>query len=214
MATFLKTIRNTVKYWYLPGIIGVLFVVLGIYLFFIPETAYFSLALLFSLSFLFSGIIEIIFSIQNKNELEGWGWYLTSGIFILILGILLVAKPEIAANTLPFYIGFVLMFRSFQGLGFAFELKNYGVLKWGNLAILSILGIILSFMLIANPIFTRVSIVVITALSFIITGILAIVLSLHLKKLKSLPGRLKQELKDKIEDLKREYYENIFRRDV
>ena len=213
MATFLKTVRNTVKYWYVPAIIGVLFIILGGYLFSIPEATYFSLVVLFSLSFLFSGISEIVFSIQNKDELEGWGWYLTSGIFSLLIGVALVAKPEVAATTLPFFIGFSLLFRSFQGLGFAFELKNYGVIKWGNLAILSILGIVFSFLLIANPIFTGISLVVMTALSFIFVGISAIVLAFQLKKLKTLPGKLRKELKDKIEDLKEEYYNEIKRDD-
>ena len=213
MATFLKTVRNTVKYWYVPAIIGVLFIILGGYLFSIPEATYFSLVVLFSLSFLFSGILEIVFSIQNKDELEGWGWHLTSGIFSLLIGIVLVSKPDVAATTLPFFIGFSLLFRSFQGLGFAFELKNYGVIKWGNLAILSILGIVFSFLLIANPIFTGISLVVMTALSFIFVGISAIVLAFQLKKLKTLPGKLRKELKDKIEDLKEEYYNEIKRDD-
>ena len=213
MATFLKTVRNTVKNWYIPAIIGVLFILLGGYLFSVPVATYLTLTIFFSLTFLFSGILEIVFSVQNKDELEGWGWYLTSGIFSLLIGVALVAKPEVAATTLPFFIGFSLLFRSFQGLGFAFELKNYGVIKWGNLAILSILGIVFSFLLIANPIFTGISLVVMTALSFIFVGISAIVLAFQLKKLKTLPGKLRKELKDKIEDLKEEYYNEIKRDD-
>lgn len=209
MSTFLKTIRNTVKHWYVPAIIGVLFIVLGGYIFTVPESTYFSLVMLFSLSFLFSGILEIWFAIDNRDELEGWGWYLTSGIFGLILGVLLIAKPAIASVTLPFFIGFGLLFRSFLGLGLAFELKNYGILKWGNLAIVSVLGIVFSFILIANPVFTSISLVIITALSFIFVGVNAVVLSFQLKKLKTLPQKLKKELKDKIEDLKEEYYESI-----
>lgn len=209
MATFLKTIRNTVKNWYVPAIIGVLFIILGIYLFAVPAATYVSLTIFFSMAFLFAGIMETWFSVQNKQELEGWGWYLASGIFTLLIGLLLVARPDVAATTLPFFVGFSLLFRSFQGLGFAFDLKNYGVMRWGNLAIFSVLGIIFSFLLIANPIFTGISLVVMTALAFITAGIYGIVLAFQLKKLKTLPGKLKNELKDKIESLKEEYYKNI-----
>jgi len=209
MATFLKTIRNTVKYWYAPAIIGVLFIVLGVYIFTVPEMTYLSLVVLFSYSFLFSGVLEIWFSIENRRELEGWGWYLASGIFSLLIGILLVIHPVMAAATLPLFVGFSLLFRSFQGLGFAFELRNYGVLKWGNLALVSVLGIIFSFLLIANPIVTGVSLVVLTALSFIFVGVNAIVLAFQLRKLKTLPGRVQKDLKDKIESLKEEYYKNL-----
>lgn len=209
MATFFKTIRNTIKHWYLPAIIGVLFVIFGGYLFTASEATYFSLVLLFSLSFLFSGLLETWFSVENRAELEGWGWYLASGIFSLLVGILLIAQPQVAAVALPLFIGFGLLFRSFQGLGFAFELKNYGVPNWGYLVALSILGVVFSVLLIANPAITAMSLAVITALSFIFVGISAIVLSFQLKKLKTLPDRISKELKDRIEALREEYYEAI-----
>lgn len=209
MATFLKTIRNTVKHWYVSAIIGVLFIAFGLYVFTVPVEAYESLVLLFSLSFLISGILDIWFSVENRDELEGWGWYLASGILSLLIGILLFAKPLTAAAVLPVFVGFVLLFRSFQGLGFAFELKNYGVMNWGNLAILSILGIVFSIILLANPIFTGLSLVVFTVLTFIFVGISAIVLSFQLKQLKTFPTKVKKDLKDKIDDLKDEYYKAI-----
>ncbi|PZU01740.1 MAG: hypothetical protein DI622_21505, partial [Chryseobacterium sp.] len=163
MSHFFKSIKNTIKYWYLPAIAGVLFILLGIYLISVPTATYFSLALFFGLSFLFAGITEISFSISNSEELEGWGWYLVGGIFDLIIGIFLTAYPEVAATTLPYFVGFSLLFRSFQGLGFAFDLKNYKVMPWGDVALLSVLGILTSFLLIANPIFTGISLVVLTA---------------------------------------------------
>ncbi len=115
MATFLKTIKNTVKYWYVPSIIGAILILLGGYLFSVPLATYMTLAILFSISFVITGGLEVYFSIQNKDELEGWGWYLASGIISLVLGIILIIKPQTAAATLPFFIGFTLLFRSFQG---------------------------------------------------------------------------------------------------
>lgn len=213
MNTFFKAIRNTIKYWYVPAIIGLLFIILGIYLFSVPIATYYSLVFLFSLSFVVSGALEIFFSVNNRNELEGWGWYLAGGIFSLAIGILLMARPEIAATALPFYIGFVLLFRSVQGLGFAFELKNYGILRWGDMALLSVLGIIFSMILLASPVFTGISLVAITAFTFIFVGIGAVVLAVRLKKLRSLPQKLSKELKEKIEDLKVEYYEYLGKND-
>ena len=105
------------------------------------------------------------------------------------------------------------MFRSIQGLGFSFELKNYGSLKWGNLAIASILGLVFSIILLFNPIFTGISLVVMTALAFIFSGITGIVLGFQLKKLKALPSKIRKELNEKIEVLKKEYYEEIERED-
>lgn len=207
MATFFKAIRNTVKYWYVPAIIGILLIILGVYVFTVPLATYMTLVTVFSISFLVSGALEIYFSVQNKDELEGWGWYLTSGIFSLLIGVLLVAKPGVAATALPFFVGFSLLFRSLQGLGFAFELKNYGLINWGNLAIASVLGMVFSFLLIVHPVFTGMSLVIITALSFIFAGIVGVILAFQLKKLKSFPNKVSNEFRKKIEDLKEEYYE-------
>ena len=96
------------------------------------------------------------------------------------------------------------MFRSFQLLGISFDLKDAHVLRWGNLAIFSILGIILSFMLLANPIFSGMSLVVLTGLSFIFVGVASVILAFDLKKIKDYPLKLGSELKDKIENLHNE----------
>lgn len=120
MAIFFKTIRNTIKHWYVPAIIGALFIVLGGYLFTVPESAYLSLVMLFSISFLASGIMEIFFSVQNKDELDGWGWYLASGIFTLLIGVILITKPVVAATTLPFFYWVQLIVPVISGAWFRF----------------------------------------------------------------------------------------------
>lgn len=213
MATFFKTVRKTVKHWYIPGIIGLIFVLFGIYIMATPLESYAALAFLFSLSFLFSGILAIWFSIDNRSELEGWGWHLAGGIFLFLIGIMLIAQPEMAAITLSLFVGFTLLFHSIQGLGFAFDLKNYGISRWGYLALASVLGILFSIILIFNPVFTGLSLVVMTSLAFIFSGIGSIILSYHLMKLKNTPRRIRKELLEKIEDLKEEYYEAIGKRD-
>jgi len=88
-----------------------------------------------------------------------------------------------------------------------FEEKEAGVLNWGNLAIVSVLSIILSFILIANPIFTGISLVVFTGLAFISTGISSVILSFNLKKLKGSAQKLSDDLKNRIEDLEKEVKE-------
>ena len=112
-----------------------------------------------------------------------------------------MVKPDITMAILPYVVGFTVMFRSFQLLGFSFDLKDVGILGWGNLAVLSVLGIILSFMLVVNPLFSGTWIVVLTALSFIFVGSASIVLAFDLKKLKDYPEKLSADLKNKIDAL-------------
>lgn len=206
MAQFnlLSSIMSSVKHWYIPLIVGIIFIACGVYVISTPVESYLALSVLFSVSFITTGLFDLYFSIQNAKILKGWGWYLVSGLLSLIMGLYLVANPEISVAILPFVAGFTILFRAFQLLGFSFDLKDAGILNWGNLAVMSILGIIFSFLLIANPLFTSISIVSLTATAFIFVGLAAIVLAFSLKKIKNYPEKLNHELKEKIRKLQEE----------
>jgi uncharacterized membrane protein HdeD (DUF308 family) len=208
MKTILQTISKSVKHWYIPLIIGIFLIAVGIYVFFVPVETYLTLSVLFSISFIVKGILEIFFAIRNLKALQGWGWYLVGGILSLIAGIILSIYPGVSVVILPFVLGFTLLFFSSLLLGFSFELKSMGVLSWGNAAIFSVLGIIFSFMLIVNPLFSGISLIVITGTSFIVTGISSIIFSRDLRKVKKFPEKLSAEIKNKITDLEKESKEN------
>ncbi|MFN8338734.1 MAG: DUF308 domain-containing protein [Saprospiraceae bacterium] len=210
MSSLFQTLINGVKHWYIPMIFGIIFLICGFYTLSVPLETYLTLTIIFSVTFLVSGIAEIFFSLQNRDSLLGWGWYLVDGILSTLVGIYLVANPEVSMATLPFVVGFVMMFRAFQLLGFAFEMKQAKMLNWGNLALVSVLGIILSFLLLSSPIFTSLSLVVLTATSLIFTGIASILLSLNLKKLNDAPEKMDYNLKKRIADLEQEINQTRF----
>ncbi len=204
MDNFFKTVTNAIKHWYIPLIVGIIFAATGIYTLFSPAEAYLTLSVLFSLSFLFSGISEIIFSVSNRKEIDNWGWTLTFGIVTALFGVLLLANPQISITTLPFYIGVVVLFRSITGIAYALDLKKYGVLEWGNLMIFAVLGLVFSFILIWNPMFAGLTIVFWTGIVLITGGVLSIYLSFKLRKLNKQSEKIPQELKEKYEKIKQE----------
>ena len=110
---FLKQIKQSVKHWYLHLIIGLVFIATGILAFTYPVHSYVALTIVFSISFLVSGIMEILFATTNRKVLENWGWTLVLGVFTALVGVMLIANPAISALTLPLYIGFMLMLHSF-----------------------------------------------------------------------------------------------------
>ena len=183
---FVKKVNSTVKHWYIPLIVGLLFIGLGIWTIFRPAESYLGLAILFTMAFIIGGLLEIVFAISNKDELDHWGWELANGILSFVIGIIMVMKPELSLTTLPFYIGFVIMFRSMMAISSSMELKKYGVLDWGNLMAMGILGLIFSFILLWNPIFAGLTIVIWTGMALITIGGYGIYFSLKLKKLKNL----------------------------
>lgn len=110
---------------------------LGIYTLTSPQESYLALSVLFSLTFIASGVSEIYFAISNREALDNWGWILFFGIISFIIGILMIANPALSMITMPFYVGFLVLFRSIAGISFALDLKSYGVL-----------GLLFSFILI------------------------------------------------------------------
>ncbi|MBO1531750.1 DUF308 domain-containing protein [Psychrobacter sp. F1192] len=206
-----RTIRNSVKHWYIPLIVGVILIGLGIYTFVAPEASYLALALLFSLSFLLSGIFEILFSIANKDVLDNWGWTLGFGVLTLAVGILLFINPAISMITLAFYVGFLILFRSISAIGYAVDFKRYGISDWGVLMLIGVLGLIFAFLLIWNPILSGMTVLIWTGLALITSGVFSVYFSFKLKKLNDLPNKISDRLRNQIELVQQEVNEELRR---
>jgi uncharacterized membrane protein HdeD (DUF308 family) len=191
MATeIIKTLKNATKHWYLSLILGVLFIITGILVLRTPVESYLALSILFSVTFFVNGIFEIGYSVTNRKELDNWGWVLAGGVVDLLFGIWLMSSPLVSITVLPFFVGFMLMFRSFAAIGFAVDLKSFGVKEWGWLLALGILGMLFSFVLLWNPMIAGFTIVMWTALAFLTIGVFKIFLSFKLKQLNTISGEL------------------------
>lgn len=205
--SFLNSIKNSIKHWYIPLLVGLLFVIVSIVVFTSPVSSLVTLSILFALSFLFGGLSEIVFSIANRNQLDNWGWSLAFGILTFIIGTSLLIHPGLSISVLAFYVGFLLLFRSISSISFAMDLKKYGSKNWGGLLIFGILGAIVSFILIWNPVFAGMSIIVLVALSFLFAGLFSIFLSFQLRKLHKSSKKVSVELKERYDDLMEEIRE-------
>ena len=205
----LKSIKDAIKHWYIPLLVGLFFVIVAIVAFTSPASSLLTLSILFSLSFLFGGLSEIIFSAANRHHMENWGWSLAFGIITFIVGILLLINPALSISVLAFYIGFVVLFRSVASISFALDIKKYGSKNWGGLLAFGILGAIFSFILIWNPVFAGMSVVILIALSFLSAGLFSIYLSLQLRKLhksgKKLSAKLRERFEELAEDIREEW---------
>lgn len=179
-----KKIEKAIKRWYLMLVVGVIFIVLGIWTLATPVDAYIALSFVFAMGFLVSGITEMVFALSNKHQ--NWGWSLVLGILSTVVGVLLLINPAASMVTLPLYVGFTLLFRSISGMTAAYDMKQYGILDWGTLMVTAVLGLILSFVLLWNPGFASINVVIWTAVAFIVLGGYSIYFSFELRKLNKL----------------------------
>lgn len=204
MRHFLKLINQSIKYWYLPLIAGIIFLLIAVWTFTAPVSSYLALAFLFSLGFVFSGAIEIAFSVANRKEMENWGWMLVFGLATFLVGILLFINPVLSATTLAIYIGFLVLFRSIAAVSTALDMRSYGVRNWGYPTFFGILGVIFSFILIWNPVLAGLTIVIWTAMALLMSGIFSIIFSLQLRKLHTFSKDIPDDMRSRFESLREE----------
>jgi uncharacterized membrane protein HdeD (DUF308 family) len=135
--------NKSVKHWYLNLILGSIYIIVSMWVFVKPEIAYNSLAMVFSIVLLFTGALEIIFSIQNTDFLDECGLYFPMGILdipvsISIIIITVISQPQVSTEALTLIMGYVFLYRTVKLITWSTELKNYGTRNLGCILALSL----------------------------------------------------------------------------
>ncbi len=192
--SLLEEVKSAVKNWWVSLILGILFIGMSLLLMFNPVSSYAALVIFFCIGMFASGVLEIFFSVTNRETLSGWGWYLACGIIDLLLGVLLMFLPAIAAAVIPFILAFWIMFRGFTSIGYAIDLNRVGIKGWGWYLVFGILAIICSLAIIWQPAAGVLAAVYIVSFAFMFIGFFRIMLAFALKDLHKNSQKLKERL--------------------
>lgn len=182
MENAISKIGETLKYWWVGVLLGILFLLLGFWVLQSPVESFVTFAIYFAIIYIVSGIGAIAFSISNRESLDGWGWQLAGGILELILGIALLANPGASMIVLAFFVGFWLLFRGFSAISISFELKRDGVKNWGWILFSGVLTTILAFMVLVNPLYAVSTLSIFVGLALVMAGIAQIVIGFQIRK--------------------------------
>lgn len=182
MENAISKIGETLKYWWVGVLLGILFLLLGFWVLQSPIESFVTFAIYFAIAYIISGIGAMAFSISNRESLDGWGWQLAGGILELILGIALLANPGVSMVVLAFFVGFWLLFRGFSTISIAVELKRDGGKNWGWILFSGILTTILAFMVLLNPLYAVSTLSIFVGLALVMAGVAQIVIGLQVRK--------------------------------
>ena len=185
MSTVVNTIRNTIKNWGWFLIMGLMSLAAGIAILAKPAEGYISLSILFSLIMAGTGFSQIGFAISERHTMKNWGWTLVSGILDFAIGTFLMIYPVITMATLPFIVGFYLVFRAIYLIGASIELNSIGIKGWGWVLTGGIVLLALGFLTLYYPATGALGIIACSGYAFIVSGIFSIVLAFQLKSLKT-----------------------------
>ncbi|WP_165793042.1 HdeD family acid-resistance protein [Sphingobacterium haloxyli] len=192
-------INRALKYWYLPLIMGVLYALLGVWVFVTPLSSFLALTMFLSVGILILGIAELVYAVSNRKNLSNWGWSLIGGILNLLVGVCLLSNPGVSALMLSIFIGLWLLFRSVMAIINAFEFKHSGTKKWGWVLSTGILGVLFSALLLWNPVIAGVTVGIWIGIGLVTVGMLHILLSLILRRVKKYRDDLEDRLDDYVE---------------
>ena len=169
------TVARSLRHWWVFVLRGVVFIILGIYVFTSPASAYLALGFMFGLVILLAGISELIHAYQDKGSANR-GWHLFVGLVDLIIGLILLNHLAASMDVLRVVIGVYFLFRGLSIFNFrGFARRPVWILAG------AIIVLLFGIMVIANPVFGAATVVIWTGAAFIVTGILNIMLGLRMK---------------------------------
>lgn len=167
------------KNWYLVLIRGLIMLLLAYLIFQSPAGALVTYALYIGIGFIITGLFEVFGGVASRKENDNWGWTVFGGIIDIVVGYVLLAHPGLTAAMIPFIIGFWGSFYGFFLVIDSFATKGNFAIKF----ISGLLLILLSGVLMFNPLAAGMSIAVWVAIMLVVAGIYNIFLSFKIKSL-------------------------------
>ncbi|MBA2741686.1 MAG: DUF308 domain-containing protein [Actinobacteria bacterium] len=126
MDEFMAIGVSTTGWKIVHGLLGVVFVIVGILAFIEPGSAFVALASAMGFFLLFKGIFDIAVAIATKDEFELWWIQLIAGLFEIGLAFWVAGNFREKAILLLVYVGVVALSKGITELFLAFKLKSLG----------------------------------------------------------------------------------------
>jgi len=172
--------------WWLVLLRGIAAVLLGILLF-TNSAAVLSVIIVFlGIYWVLDGIITLMASIIGRNEHSNWGWGIFVGIISILAGLAVLSQPVLTALfTASFIIslvGIMIVISGISSIVTGFRLRKTSG-EW-MMILGGALSLIFGLLLLMNPLFSAMVFVYIIAAFSIFGGIVLIVISFQVKKLK------------------------------
>lgn len=178
-----NVIGYDMRYWWNTFLSGLLFIGLGLWISLATEKSYLFLSMLLALGLLITGLFETIFSLFNRKAIKDWGWIFVGGFIDLMSGGYLLSFPLLTMILMPMVIGLWMLLRSFMVARIAISLKAVGLSDWIWLLATSIVLILPSLVILIDPFYGLVNVVLCTGIAFVIAGIFRIYFSQQLRRL-------------------------------
>jgi uncharacterized membrane protein HdeD (DUF308 family) len=171
------TVDRSIRHWWVFLVRGILFILTGIYMISSPTTSFVALGFFFGLVILLAGVSELLHAYRSRRE-SSRSWHLMIGLIDIILGVVLMSHVSASVTVLRIIVGIWFLFRGISLLGFSGIMGKSWVLSLGG-----ILTLLFGLLVLFNPAFGSMTIILWIAFAFILTGLFNILLSFRMKRL-------------------------------
>lgn len=173
--------------WWLLLLRGIAAIILGILLFTNPGATLIVIMTFLGAYWLIDGIFTLIASLQGKKENKHWGWGIFVGILSILAGLAVFSQPIASAlfttTFLMYFMGFIILISGISSVATGFKLDKASG-KW-VMIFGGVLTGLLGLLLISNPVFSATFFVSILGFFSIVGGIMLIIFSFQIRKLKN-----------------------------
>lgn len=157
---------------------GIMLIILSLCILIIPKLTTLSYGVMLSAALITYGLYKIINSFVNKSNRIGMAFCILMGLFITIIGILILFVPKINILWLMALIGVYFILESISSSVFAMKLRNIYPF-WGcklfSAVILFFIGL---FIIMGIPIMSFWMVTLLSGIGFLIEGMSKLIISL------------------------------------
>jgi uncharacterized membrane protein HdeD (DUF308 family) len=169
------SVERRLRHWWVFLLRGILFIFVGIYMIASPATSFIALGFMFGLIILFAGVAELLHAVRDRGA-GNRGWHLFLGIVDIILGIILIGHIAASMTILRTIVGIWFIIRGISLFSFSGLVGRSWLLVLGGI-ITALFGLLVLF----DPTFGDLTIIIWTAIALIITGIFNVLLGIGLR---------------------------------
>ena len=178
-------IHHLLKYWYLPLLRGLLFLVAGLYMIFYPLESALGFTALVGYLAIAAGVLYLIEVIGHWNEMHHKGWVVARGLLDILFGWMVLRSLVSSLLIFTIIFGFWAIMSGAIAVVAALEFKRKDHPQWWLGILLGAVIIIVGLYVSLNPMISSLTLMIFFGVQMIVLALFEIMLSLRIRSIRS-----------------------------
>lgn len=168
-------------YWWIFLLRGITALLIGLLALFAPGVTFTSLVIFLGAFMFIDGILSIIAGISARKRVREWGWYIVSGLFGILIGVITFINPFATAVALVYMAALWAVVVGIVEIVIAFRLRKE-ITGEGWYIAGGILTIIFGILIMTNPGAGALTLTMVFGIYAVIAAVMLISLGIRLRR--------------------------------